>query len=258
MTTTPTSSPITVTSIDTTFNVQSDAGGKDPDTFSRTLNSYHWLLWNKPLPSGEVFTLERTGDPFGPFYLRHASRLGSFLLTSDAITHSLKSSYVNRVGQVVQQVSEDYVQELYDAGCTVGAFTVFPGEVRDGKPTLNGARGMHPRICDRFDLTLECIRRYYLAEASPLSEVLGRYVDFFEVFGDFRSYVEFFLLDDLVDASSGKVRFYLPLRDFETAAALPQSVGEYQRYREGALAFIAGRNERIQNWAAHHFRSDEN
>ena len=43
-----------------------------------------------------------------------------------------------------------------------------------------------------------------------------------------------------------------------TAAALPHSVEEYQRYREAALAFIAGRNERIQSWAAHDLCSDEN
>ena len=42
------------------------------------------------------------------------------------------------------------------------------------------------------------------------------------------------------------------------AAALPHSVGEYQRYREAALAIIAGRNERIQSWAAHDFCSAEN
>ena len=49
-----------------------------------------------------------------------------------------------------------------------------------------------------MDLTLECIRRHYLGQASPLSETLTRYGDFFALFGDFRDYVQFFLVNDLV------------------------------------------------------------
>ena len=44
-------------------------------------------------------------------------------------------------------------------------------------------------IRDRFDLTLECIRRHYLDEPSPLSATLARYADFFGLFGDFAGYV---------------------------------------------------------------------
>jgi hypothetical protein len=38
-------------------------------------------------------------------------------------------------------------------------------------------------------LTLECIRRHYLDEPSPLSDTLARYADFFGLFGDFAGYV---------------------------------------------------------------------
>ena len=44
----------------------------------------------------------------------------------------------------------------------------------DGKMTINGARGFNAKIRDRFDLTLECIRRHYRNEDSPLTDVLGR------------------------------------------------------------------------------------
>ena len=64
--------------------------------------------------------------------------------------------------------------------------------------TINGARGCNRKIGDRFDLTLECIRRHYQREESPLSRTLSSYREFFELFGDFRGYVEFFLLQDLV------------------------------------------------------------
>ncbi|WP_113903400.1 DUF6994 family protein [Brevibacterium celere] len=39
--------------------------------------------------------------------------------------------------------------------------------------TINGARGLHPRIVDRFDLTLECIRRHYRGEPSPLADLVA-------------------------------------------------------------------------------------
>jgi hypothetical protein len=43
---------------------------------------------------------------------------------------------------------------------------------------MNQARGVSKMIDDRFDLTLECIRRYYKNESSPLFETIKRYSDF--------------------------------------------------------------------------------
>ena len=76
----------------------------------------------------------------------------------------------------------------------MGGMIIFPANRVEGKSTINGARGFHPLIKDRIDLTLECIRRYYNNEISPLTEVLTRYTDFFALFGNFKGYVEFFLL----------------------------------------------------------------
>jgi hypothetical protein len=39
---------------------------------------------------------------------------------------------------------------------TIGGVMLFPGSVIDRKMPVNGARGLHPRIKDRFDLTVEC------------------------------------------------------------------------------------------------------
>lgn len=44
---------------------------------------------------------------------------------------------------------------------------VFPSNMVDGKMTINWARGCHTRITDRFDLTVECIRRHYQGGDSP-------------------------------------------------------------------------------------------
>src|SRR4051794_1653091 len=66
--------------IDTTFDVRTDAGGRDPDSHSATLRRYHQLLWSKSLPSGGSFLLD--------VKLHHSSDLGEFWLSSDGIAHT--------------------------------------------------------------------------------------------------------------------------------------------------------------------------
>lgn len=121
---------------------------------------------------------------------------------------------------------------------------LFPGNVVGGKQTINGARGFHRRIADRMDLTLECIRRQYLGEASPLASTLARYADFFGLFEDFRGYVDFFLLNDLVDDDYSTIRFFIPFDNFKTPAA-PRNVDTYWEYRRLSIDFVEGRNRRI-------------
>ena len=64
---------------------------------------------------------------------------------------------------------------------------------------------------------MECIRRQYLGETSPLAEVLSRYGDFFALFEDFEGYVDFFLLQDLVSDGLSSVRFFMPYAGFGAA-----------------------------------------
>lgn len=125
----------------------------------------------------------------------------------------------------------------------MGSSILFPGNRIDGKPTINGARGLHGSIADRFDLTLECIRRHYLGERSPLAEVLSRYGDFFELFDDFAGYVSFFLLEDLLEPD-GAIRFFHHFDDFSTPA-VPRTVDSYLDYVNASNAFIQARNRRI-------------
>jgi Family of unknown function (DUF6994) len=77
-------------------------------------------------------------------------------------------------------------------------------------PTINQARGTNQKIEDRFGLTLECIRRHYVGGVSPLKDDLARYASFFTLFGTFRGYVDFFLLQDLVTPDYFTVRFWTP------------------------------------------------
>jgi hypothetical protein len=149
------------------------------------------------------------------------------------------------IDQFPAQENEDFRTIAY----TIGAMMVFPAKQVDGKRTINGERGCNGKISDRFDLTLECIRRYYLNNGSPLEEnplgpTLSRYEDFFALFGDFRGYVTFFLLEDLV-TDEFRVKFFMPFDDFRPPS-VPKDVGMYKEYRRRSIEFIEARNHRIQ------------
>lgn len=107
-----------------------------------------------------------------------------------------------------------------------------------------GACGFLRRIADRMDLTLECIRRHYLGLDSPLGTTLGRYRDFFALFEDFSGYVEFFPLQDLVNADGASVRFFQAFDDFRPPS-MPSDVTSYRTYSELTVQFIHSRNSRI-------------
>lgn len=226
--------------IDTRFNFYSDARGGDPDSTSPTLRAYHKTLWSKPLPNGKLFELSEHQQGV---YLYHTSELGEFFLGSDAITHSYKSHI--RKKWLTEQIPDE-VNELFDAGSTIGAYTIFPNNRTDGNHTINQARGVNPLIDDRFDLTLECIRRFYSGQTSPLYDTLLRYKSFFDLFIDFTGYVHFFLLDDLIDENLA-VKFYLPFDKFN-APPVFASVDEYLFYKKGVMNFIRQRNERINRY----------
>ncbi len=227
--------------IDITFNVYSDAKGGDPDSTSPTLRYYHKLLWNKKLPNGENFELS---DNKSGTYLYHNSGLGEYLLGSDAITHSYRNH--KRKTWLTQQI-QDEVQELFDTGSTIGAYTLFPNNRVDKQHTINQARGVNSLIDDRFDLTLECIRLYYAGQKSPLYDTFQRYKNFFDLFYNFKGYIDFFLLNDLVD-QNGNIKFYLPFDYFKTKPTFAD-VQEYLTYKKGVMDFIKARNRRIDNYA---------
>lgn len=238
-------------SMDIRFDFRSDTpAGGDPDTRSPTLRRYHRHLWSKPLPNGGVFDLV---DTTPGVYLHHRSRLGDFPMASDAVIPTFSKEA--RLAHVLRQIPED-LRRFQAIGYTIGGMMLFPGNRVGRKMTINGARGFHPRIKDRFDLTVECIRRHYLNEASPLSDVLARYAGYFRLFGDFRGYAEFFLLQDLVSADGSAVTFFLPFEGF-SPWPVPEGLAAYGAYRDAAIAFIEARNQRIRDWwAVHRARVD--
>jgi hypothetical protein len=222
--------------VNTSFNYHDDSDGKDPDKYSPTLRRHHQLLWSKELPkrSGRFDLIHE-----GRSHLTHRSSLGTFHLSSDAITTRL----LDRAARVIRTIPEPEIPPY--GGYTAGSALVFPGNIIGRKMTINGARGFHPRIADRFDLTLECIRRHYLGiEPNPLRNVLNRYGTFFELFTDFDGYVEFFLLKDLLEEDGATVKYFRHFDDFKTPA-VPKTKDEYLEYLHRKNAFITARNRTI-------------
>jgi hypothetical protein len=231
--------------IDISFDFRTDAAGRDPDAYSRTLRRYHQLLWSKTLPCGHRFELDGTRSGA---YLLHQSELGEFVLASDSVIPSF--TRWKSMKHIIELFPEEENEAFRAIGYTIGGMMIFPGKKIDGKQTINGARGLNRKIADRFDLTLECIRRHYLGQDSPLAETLARYDEFFALFGNFVGYVDFFLLQDLVTTDRSAVRFFMPFDDF-VSPSVPQNADAYIGYRDKSIRFIHARNRRIDRQFNH-------
>ena len=171
--------------IDIDFDFRKDSKCGDPDTDSPKLYETHKLLWSKELPNGKEFTLEIKGDRYGRFLLKNNFTMN---LSSDRMCPHFDGKYSNKFDG---WLSDNEREELKHKVRTIGGHIVFPAHKKNGF-TINQARGVSRIICDRFDLTLECIKRFYKDEESPLSKTITNYKDFFNLFVDFKGYVDFF------------------------------------------------------------------
>lgn len=215
--------------------------GEDADRYSGLLRRAHQQLWSKRLPDGEALELGHDlaiGNP---------ARVRGLQLSSDTIA-STHNAYRRRGMDVLWAALSPEERKLYDR-CfyTIGGFIVFPR--RSG--SLNQRRVTDPQIEDRFDLTLECIRRFYKGLTAPDSNPLGSVLladrEFFALFGrgteGFLAYVDFFYLEGLLE--DGHVRWFdhQDVREWAfNGSPLPQTVDAYVGYLDSVLAFVEGRN----------------
>lgn len=228
---------------DPDFDFRSDTPpGADPDAHSLTLANYHRLLWSKALPNGEVLNFSVEKGRSG-YLIRQESELGTLVWSSDTISNSHKGHRRALYDQMPPGVNDEHHR------ARIGARVVFPALQLHGKHTVNQARGgFNSALRDRFDLALECIRRYYEGDGrSPLADTLERYARFFDLFGSFRGYVSFFLLEDLVSDDFTAVRFHRPFEQFG-GDPLPRALDDYVLFRKAQAHFIAARTERIKRW----------
>lgn len=222
--------------IDTYFDVRTDSKGKDPDAVSETLRSYHQFLWSKPLPNGQVMELSKGKN----FYLKW----NDMFFGSDSIIVSfLHAGYKHRqmIVEIIPnfaQYREDYLRKSY----TIAGSIIFP----QVKWSMNQARGCSRKIRDRWDLTLECIRRFYAGESSPLDSALQKSASFFELFVDFKGYIDFFLLQDCVDEDYN-VQLWLDTSLWITDP-MPMTIDEYKMWINNELDFIEKRSHRMLNY----------
>lgn len=230
--------------IDVDFNFFSEVKeGQDPDSKSPTLRNYHKLLWSKPLPSGKLFELKDNPPELSKKYLYHKSDLGYFVFGSDAITHSYRN---HKKKKYITEQIPDEVNDLFIQGGNIASYIIFPKNRINNGQTINMARGVNSLIDDRFDLTLECIKRFYKNLLSPLYNSLLKYKSFFDLFESFENYVEFFLLQDLIDNKSSAIKFYMPFDDFRTRPSF-NSVEDYISYKSKVLEFNISRKARIKS-----------
>ena len=227
--------------IDINFNFYSDTPkGKDPDSYSSTLRSYHRILWSRELPNGSLFKLDETI----PMRLHHKSELGEFVLSSDSIAHTY--SNIKSTTDIVKKIDAEELEKFVSLCSTIGGYIIFPSERINNQMTINGARGVNKKIRDRFDLTLECIRKYYKNEDSPLNETFERYKQFFNLFESFNGYVDFFLLQDLVTSDYLSIKYFVPFESFENYP-LPNDIEEYKQYKYNLSNFVSSRSQRMKD-----------
>ena len=206
------------------------------DDYSGTLRDYHRELWSRALPNGKDFQLNKSERKS---LCHYSEELGKFSLSSDSIAHTYFHSGLPEVKYVKKMGPE--IKEFMDIACTMGGFIIGPkGKGR----SFNQERGFS-KTKDRFDLALDCIRIYYKNKGfSPLSEAISRYSDFFDLFVDFKGYVDFFFLNDLVKDDYSEIKPFLP----NTRSPLPLDKEEYSTYKENVMLFVKNRNERIKKW----------
>ena len=215
-------------------------GGCDPDSKSKTLQMYHSVLWSKHLPNGEDMILIPKTDYANNLILTWKN----FRFSSDSIIVSLRyKKYEDIIKQVMSCVDnyKMFYENFIRASYTIGGMIIFPKH----QQSINQCRGTNAFISDRWDLTLECIRRYYIGEYSPLYDALKRDKEFLDLFVDFKGYVDFFYLQDMVNKDYSVVENWCGDFSF-LESGLPKTVDDYLAFIEKEMSFLNKRNNRIK------------
>ena len=218
------------------------ACGADPDKASPTLRTYHQKLWSKPLPNGEVMELEKGKWADYDYLIWKDMRFGSDAIVVDFRYHN----YRNIIDQVfkVKKDYKQYYEDLIRKSYTIGGMIIFPKH----PSSMNQNKGTNRKISDRMDLTLECIRRYYNGKESPLYKTINRDKEFYDLFVDFKGYVDFFLLQDAVADDYSSVNIWEGSGDFKEDG-LPKTIEDYFKFIDKEYDFLEKRNKRIKEYA---------
>ena len=166
--------------------------------------------------------------------------------TSDTIIVEMRSLKNQRIIDQAREKVEDFegvYEHLLCRSYSIGSMIIFPVHVN----SMNQRRGMNILIADRWDLTLECIRRHYAGEESPLTKVIEQDKAFYDLFLDFKGYVDFFFLQDCVSEDYSSVNIWMGDALFRKSG-LPETVEEYFKFLLKEHIFLDKRNKRIQEY----------
>ena len=228
----------------------------DPDSQSKTLNDYHKFLWSKKLPDGRIWDLKSKrgrgyyfewNDGVATRYYSSDSLLNSFRWYSlKPLLEQVKNHVENDLKLDYHKWLENYVRKLY----TMGGMIIFPTH----QGSINVIRAF-TKVKDRVDLTFECIRRWYCGEKSPMSNCLENDEVFFNLFKNFKNYVDFFLLQDIVTDDYQHVKCLFGSRNVcddyfkdPHEITVPQTLEEYMQWYKNTIEFAEKRNQRIKEW----------
>lgn len=136
-----------------------------------------------------------------------------------------------------------FVENYIHKSCTIGGMMIFPKH----SGSINQVRGTNRKLCDRWDLALECIRRYYRREDSPLYSTIVKDEQFFNLFVDFKGFVDYFFLQDCVSDDYDTVKILIGDGNF-CEDPLPKTVNQYLNWIDIQLSFVEARNRRIAEY----------
>ena len=235
---------------------------RDIDTYSPTLREYQACIYKKVLHEGELFDLKIGNDPeYDYLYWNNPTYYGNDLeksrFASDSIVN-MQERYAPQEKEFIPDKNikhyKNKLKKYVRAASTIGGEIIFPKHPN----SVNMARGRNHKIKDRFDLTLECIRRFYEKDEekrdSPLYEVLKADKKFFNLFKDFDNYVKFFYLDGSY-VQGGKIKFFIGGDMFKKGmdgfknpdfSPFPKDETEWNRLYRKQLKYLKKRNKQIR------------
>lgn len=215
----------------------------DPDAESKQLQYCHKIAWgNRKLPCGEIMNLKE-GKNCELIWEEGNMVFGSDWLINTYVHWKRCYQIMKEMYNINPKAYKEYVEKFTRTTYTIGGSIIFPKRLNG----INQTRGCVEVISDRFDLTLECIRRYYDGnQNSPLKEVLSQDKKFFDLFMDFKGYVDFFYLNDLVSDDYKMVKIFFGNSDF-SESGYPKTSMEWGNLAIQSMQFIESRNRRIDN-----------
>ena len=270
----------------------------DPDACSKNLYRFHGFLWTKQQANMPEFDFPNkvnlceksiwyeingtnttlASDSVMSIYWHWAGKIYPYKKMQDIIK-SVSTNIVNtdEYKEICSEIEENFSAKAKQRckqenntfkkfiGCylqksnTVGGFVLFPRHTS----SINSSRGCCSKIRDRFDLTLECIRRayqyrdFYKTDNNPLFGITEEDKSFFKIFGSFEGYAKFFCLDKswvkdgkvlnlLYDKRNGN-RFSQTLDNWDfNQEPLPQDDDEWWVFYRNIMSRLKERNKQME------------